>query len=477
MLSVSAKTTVIIISNVVFWTLTLLYFRSRMQGASAAIFSSFQADKTKCSQMVGEHLPMGKHYLVDFYDADASALKYLETSQAKGTVASFIAKAGMTLLGSSSHLFPCGGITAVWLLSESHVSIHTWPENNFVAIDVYTCGPGDPSRIVNQFEKLLRPGRVVKTFVNRGDRNHDVQTVGAVPVPSHKMIKQDTNALSTTVKYPTDLTIPVGKNAAGKTVAHICINGDDEKDNCIMLKNSVILADQRSKYQRLEIVDTDLFGRCMLLEHVVQFCSSDNAIYTSELIDRVFTALDTGAPAITAGTRQPASVFMVGGGDGWVASSILDRYAYLVKDITAVDIDHTVTELTQKFFKPVGVANSFHDKRVNWIYADAGKYLKGYANAKPGSMDVVIIDCTDHTAGAAKVLYTDQFYSDLYKLLKPGGRMVQQMNTESQSYVRFYTAVEKTWYNAGFRNLNKWKRYIPSFLGESVFWMASKPLH
>jgi spermidine synthase len=61
---------------------------------------------------------------------------------------------------------------------------------------------------------------------------------------------------------------------------------------------------------------------------------------------------------------------------------------------------------------------------VKWIYADAGKYLKGFVGAKPASMDVIIIDCTDHTAGAAKVLYTDEFYSYLYKLLKPGGMRV-----------------------------------------------------
>jgi hypothetical protein len=125
------RATAIITVNFVFWAVTLLFFYSRLLSASDKVFSSLLVDKSKCSQFGkdGLHLPTGKHWLVDFHEADPAALKYLETMKAKDTVASFIAEAGMTLLGSSSHVFPCGGITAVWLLSESHVSIHTWPEN------------------------------------------------------------------------------------------------------------------------------------------------------------------------------------------------------------------------------------------------------------------------------------------------------------------------------------------------------------
>lgn len=76
-----------------------------------------------------KHLPLGKHYLVDMYDVDLAALRSLETLAGIEKVASFVKHAGMTLLDKRAHLFGCGGVTAVWLLSESHVSIHTWPED------------------------------------------------------------------------------------------------------------------------------------------------------------------------------------------------------------------------------------------------------------------------------------------------------------------------------------------------------------
>lgn len=51
-----------------------------------------------------------------------------------------LAKSGMTILGKATHDFGGGGFTGVWLLAESHFSIHTFPERNFISIDCYTCG-------------------------------------------------------------------------------------------------------------------------------------------------------------------------------------------------------------------------------------------------------------------------------------------------------------------------------------------------
>ena len=65
------------------------------------------------------HLPNGKHYMLDFHDVD---LTVLESSDGEETVIQAITNSGMTFLGSRSHLFPGGGLTSVFLLSESHLS-------------------------------------------------------------------------------------------------------------------------------------------------------------------------------------------------------------------------------------------------------------------------------------------------------------------------------------------------------------------
>jgi len=62
-----------------------------------------------------------------------------------------------TLLQLSSHKFHPQGVTAIGLLAESHISIHTWPENNYAAVDIFTCGESaDPQPacefLINEFQ-------------------------------------------------------------------------------------------------------------------------------------------------------------------------------------------------------------------------------------------------------------------------------------------------------------------------------------
>jgi S-adenosylmethionine decarboxylase len=61
-----------------------------------------------------------------------------------------------TLISLSSHKFTPHGVTAIALLAESHISIHTWPENNAAVCDVFTCGENTSSRagVTYIYEKL-----------------------------------------------------------------------------------------------------------------------------------------------------------------------------------------------------------------------------------------------------------------------------------------------------------------------------------
>ena len=72
------------------------------------------------------------------------------------------------VLGASHVVFPNGAITLVLILAESHLSIHTWPEENLVAVDLFSCGAIDADRVISELTGLLQLGQVSVRAVPRG---------------------------------------------------------------------------------------------------------------------------------------------------------------------------------------------------------------------------------------------------------------------------------------------------------------------
>jgi S-adenosylmethionine decarboxylase len=96
---------------------------------------------------------MGKHLLLEVYNVKYDLINNavaLEEVMVAG-----IKRAGMTILNVFQHCFIPQGCTIVISLAESHVSCHTWPEEGCLAIDVYTCGEGNPRLIALQLLKYL----------------------------------------------------------------------------------------------------------------------------------------------------------------------------------------------------------------------------------------------------------------------------------------------------------------------------------
>ncbi|PCJ18569.1 MAG: adenosylmethionine decarboxylase [Candidatus Cloacimonadota bacterium] len=88
--------------------------------------------------MVDKDNISGIHILANMYGIDSEKLKYLNTIEK--ALKETVEKAKLSMVGSCFHQFEPIGVTGVVLLAESHISIHTWPENNTAVIDVYTCG-------------------------------------------------------------------------------------------------------------------------------------------------------------------------------------------------------------------------------------------------------------------------------------------------------------------------------------------------
>ena len=79
-----------------------------------------------------------KHFLLELYGCDGEKLNDESFLRCKLNKAAKLAKA--TVLNLISNKFEPQGVTAIALLAESHISIHTWPESNYSAVDIFTCG-------------------------------------------------------------------------------------------------------------------------------------------------------------------------------------------------------------------------------------------------------------------------------------------------------------------------------------------------
>jgi S-adenosylmethionine decarboxylase len=76
---------------------------------------------------------------------------------------------GATVVGALFHRFAPQGVTGVLLLSESHASVHSWPERGYAAVDVYTCGERGADAAVEALRAGLMAGRVEAIRIVRGD--------------------------------------------------------------------------------------------------------------------------------------------------------------------------------------------------------------------------------------------------------------------------------------------------------------------
>jgi S-adenosylmethionine decarboxylase len=108
---------------------------------------------------------MGNHLLLEVYQVDFDLLN--ESSKLEEVMLFGIERAGMTVLNTFQHCFYPQGCTIVIALSESHVSCHTWPENGCVAVDVYTCGPGNPKLIALELLKYFNSEDYNLRYLNR----------------------------------------------------------------------------------------------------------------------------------------------------------------------------------------------------------------------------------------------------------------------------------------------------------------------
>lgn len=116
---------------------------------------------------MGKIVALGRQILVEFHECDHDSLNdvsYIEKSMLQAT-----RRSGATIISHDFHKFSPHGVSGVVVIAESHVAIHTWPEYNYSAVDIFTCGETiDPWLIQEDLKKSFGSKRVSNTEHKRG---------------------------------------------------------------------------------------------------------------------------------------------------------------------------------------------------------------------------------------------------------------------------------------------------------------------
>ncbi|MBL0386646.1 adenosylmethionine decarboxylase [Tumebacillus sp. ITR2] len=118
--------------------------------------------------MMEEYSTFGRHCAVDAWGIDFELINNAEFLKSRMVEAA--EKSGAHVLSVQYKQFEPQGATVLVLLSESHLSIHTYPEKGFAAMDCYTCGDTvDPEVAINYLLSILKPETAYPKLLKRGE--------------------------------------------------------------------------------------------------------------------------------------------------------------------------------------------------------------------------------------------------------------------------------------------------------------------
>jgi spermidine synthase len=163
----------------------------------------------------------------------------------------------------------------------------------------------------------------------------------------------------------------------------------------------------RSKFQTIDIFETELFGKALALDGIFQTSVGEEHYYHEMLIHPTFTT----APVI-------ANVMVIGGGDGGSVREILSYPE--VERVTMIEIDHMVVDACKQLLPEIGRA--WDDPRLDLRFDDGIRFLEKYDGAP---FDVIVVDGSD-PIGPAEGLFRSSFYANCKKRLTENGVLTIQ---------------------------------------------------
>jgi spermidine synthase len=225
----------------------------------------------------------------------------------------------------------------------------------------------------------------------------------------------------------------------------------NENGSAFSLKLAEKLHEEQTEFQKIEIYQTEQFGKLMVIDGFVMLSDRDNFLYHEMMVH----------PAMFT-HHGPKNVLIIGGGDCGTLQQVLNHDS--VEQVHQVEIDERVTRLSEKYFPELCAAN--HDPRAHFHFEDGIRWVR---DAEAGCYDIIIIDSTD-PIGPAEGLFTLPFYQNCLVSLGDGGILVQQ--SESPLYhMTLLTAIRKAMKQAGFSDLMTIN--FPQCVYPSGWWSAT----
>lgn len=110
--------------------------------------------------------PLGRHLLIELWSCND---RINDPHAVEQSLVEAVEAAGATLLHVHVHQYAPQGVTGIAILAESHFAIHSWPENDYVAADLFTCGDStNPQAAIAVLERNFEPQQVDVQVVERG---------------------------------------------------------------------------------------------------------------------------------------------------------------------------------------------------------------------------------------------------------------------------------------------------------------------
>ena len=217
-------------------------------------------------------------------------------------------------------------------------------------------------------------------------------------------------------------------------------------DLAIMLRVEQVVYSGQTRFQKVEILDSQVYGRSLVLDGKTQSTEKDEHIYHDALVH----------PAMLL-HPEPRAVFIGGGGEGGTLREVLSHKS--VEKVVMLDLDGEVVDLCRRYL-PQHHQGSFDDSRLELRHEDARAYLAGSSQ----QFDVMVMDLVDPLEGGpAYLLYTEEYYRIARDRLAPGGVLVTQSGPVGHLLLQeCFTTIHNT-LKTVFNHVLPYQAHVPAF--------------